>query len=344
MESGTNRKRSWIASVSVSLMVVLCCDTLATAVESQKGDTDAGRRDLAVARDVFRRIVNHAVSKLKQTIGKEIVIVLNVRPTKQGPTESDAAAAVQEVFREFLIYQGIMALSAETEYTPGRGMKLIEKKIDDPFKNGRLPNGALLDQAKARELKAIYPKAAYLLVPRLAVTRTRIQLLLQLYDLSDVRRLVKAAVTQPVSTRRFSLKELCGERRIPPLNLIMLTYGVLKFGERLRGGTCLDFVRSCAVAAGGWSNGGYGFGPEVDAKDALPGDVVSTKGHIMLLFAPNNEDTGKGIILHQNVGGRKYVVYGRLGNFIMKRWKFMRPITKAGMRAQQQVSRGENPG
>ena len=56
---------------------------------------------------------------------------------------------------------------------------------------------------------------------------------------------------------------------------------------------------------------GYNFGNPVKWTEALPGDVVTSNTHVMVLVKPTQEGKGSKI-LHQNVNNKRFVIYDQI--------------------------------
>ena len=97
---------------------------------------------------------------------------------------------------------------------------------------------------------------------------------------------------------------------LPKYNRLILEFVFSNIGNKIDRGECWD-VPANPLKKAGLKIRNYNFGTPVEWSEAIPGDVVTSDTHVMVVIKPTK--SGKGTtILHQNVSDKKYILHGKL--------------------------------
>lgn len=254
----------------------------------------APSNDTAVksAQEKFKKNLITTAKFLDSRIKNRVLAAMNVRPELLSDENAANAKHIQEPLMRALWAQGIMVFPAEE----GRPIKVKRKK-------DRLPFGLLFEKEDAQHLTQ--KKADLLLVPRLKTQRGNLTLRLQIFDLKTVRSI--AALSLPtIRVEKVPLREQCKVELLPDLNAAVLSFAASHVGQKVGRGECWDLPATILKSKGVKING-YDFGKKISWEEALPGDVLTTSRHVMVLVKPS-KDQKASRILHQNVNNKRFVI------------------------------------
>lgn len=270
---------------------------------------------LQKARTALEQSAVAAAQALAKIAKDERVACVDLRPSLENP----AAAANCPPLHEYLIgalhKEGVLAFSMEKE-----------RKLDIPYKKGKLEGGLPLSDVELKSLSE--RKVRFALMPRLVPKDGNCAVMFDVFDLQ------KGAVALssdfgPVPTKSWPMGLICEAPPLPAMNTKILGFAAANFDKQVDRGECWDLPANPIKASGGRVEG-YTFGREVKWEEAKPGDVVTfgtsgaTGGHVMVLFRWN-ANRKAATILHQNVGGVRRVMFGTLGDEGGQRFAVWRP-------------------
>ena len=91
-----------------------------------------------------------------------------------------------------------------------------------------------------------------------------------------------------------------------------MAFAISNLGVQVGRGECWDLPATIMRKRGAGPKG-YTFGKKVPWDEALPGDVLTTSKHVMVLVKPK-DPKNQSRILHQNVGKKRFVIFDYLRN------------------------------
>jgi hypothetical protein len=233
---------------------------------------------------------------LEKSIKGKVVAMADVRAENES-ADSPAIKLLQSDLLQALMLRGIIVFPFETE------RKLTPKRT-----NGKLATGILFAREDADFLKS-ERKADLILTARADISKTTCTLRVELRDLATVAVLSDTALPA-ISFDKVPLVNSCELDLLPRMNRVVLGFAAGNIGRKIDRGECWDLpavpMREQSIRIRD-----YTFGKKVKWDDALPGDVLTTSHHVMVLVKPA-PDRKTAVILHQNTNGQRFVVLDRL--------------------------------
>jgi len=275
------------ASLVVSLQPLLAGDAVKPAVTKEPDAAQVKAEQELVSKNL------KALGQLLEKSTKcKVVALVDVRAEKESDENTASAKLLQSDLLQALLGQGILVFPLEEDH-----------KLEPKRANGSLPSGLLYTQEDAAYLKK-EKKADLILTPRLDVAKTACSLNIEIRDLTSAA--VVTATALPVSFSKVPLAKSCAVEVLPELNVKVLAFAAGHIGRQVDRGECWD-LPATPLRAREIMVQGYNFGKKVKWEEALPGDVLTSTHHVMVLVKPT-ADKRSAVILHQNFNNLRSVV------------------------------------
>jgi hypothetical protein len=267
---------------------------------------DAAKKpsDLPKAQAALEQSAVQAAQAMLKTFHDERVALLDLRPAVENAAAAETAPLLQNLLLQVFLREGVLVFPYEQD-----------RKLEVPYKDGKLPKGPLLG---ADDLKTLADrKVKYAIVPTLVVRDSGSAVMIHGWDLVKGQPALETGVG-PVPTKKFPVPDLCSTEVLPELNLKVISYAAANFGQQVDRGECWDLPAHPLRAAGGKVDG-YKFGKEIPWEEGRAGDVITfgtsgdTGGHVVVLFRWT-KTKADATILHQNVNNVRKVMFGNLGS------------------------------
>lgn len=270
-------------------------------------DDDKARAALAAG---LTKVAKQMVAVTKESV----VATLQVRCEAEADPLQTSCDKVLLALQQALLANSVYLFKAEAE----RPLKVA-------YTDGALPKGVLFnneDLAQWRDKQT----AAYLLDPRIKTSGDGVALLLTLFDLK------KGSVAQRYSqdlpkADGCDYAKVCELGLLPAWNQEILLFAFSRVGQTVLRGECSELPGDPMSRLGRMEfgvQGAYKFGKKITWKEALPGDVLTTPTHVMVLIKPLPRETGSSIV-HQNTQNKRFVVLDHLRDDQMEQMIIWRP-------------------
>jgi len=269
--------------------------------------------------DKARAALVAGLSKIaKQVVGgtkDSVVAMLKVRCDAETDPLVASCDHVQVALQQALLASSVYAFRAESE-----------RPLSVEYTKGVLPKGVLFtndDLAQWRDKQL----AEFLIDPRIKTSGGKVALLLTVFDLKKGGVVQQHAQPLP-KPDAVDYAKVCELGLLPTFNQEILLFAFSRVGQQVRTGECTELPADPMLRLGrkvGFGvQGAYKFGKRIEWKDALPGDVLSTSNHVMVLTRASSGESGSSIV-HQNTQGKRYVFLDYIRSHLVGKITVWRP-------------------
>lgn len=270
-------------------------------------DDDKARTALAAG---LTKVAKQLVAVTKESV----VATLQVRCEAEADPLQPSCDHVLLALQQALLANSVYLFKAEAE-----------RPLQVAYTSGALPKGVLFtneDLVQWRDKQT----AAYLIDPRIKTSGGKVALLLTLYDLK--KGSVAQRYTQELpKADGCDYAKVCEVGLLPSFNQEILLFAFSRVGQTLHRGECTDLVCDPMARLGRRNfgvQGAYKFGKKIQWKEALPGDVLTTPMHVMVLIKPLPRESGSSIV-HQNSQDKRFVFLDHLRDDQLEKMIIWRP-------------------